>query len=128
MKFSEAEFQRALLLTLNRTKNIRAWRQNSGTVPLRGVDGVTQRVFRAGPPKGACDITGIASPSGLRIEIEVKSETGKTSAEQLAWGGMIVKYGGVFLEAKPTHGESVCEATDRVVNHLQDLIRFRERG
>lgn len=72
---------------------LRVWRQNTGAMSdKRG------RIVRFGVP-GAADISGILN-DGRRLEIEVKSSTGRESKEQIAFEKMIRKYGGVYIIAR----------------------------
>ena len=64
------------------------WRQNTGAARLPGRGGREQLV-RLGLP-GQGDITGFLAPSGVRIEIEVKTESrsSKESPVQVAFGAL----------------------------------------
>lgn len=125
IRVSEAEFQRALLIVLSAIPGVRVWRQNTGVVPVRDRNGVAERVFRAGPPKGAADITGIVEPCGWRLEVEVKSALGRVSREQSAWGAMIERMGGIHMVAKIEDGERPGDAAGRVARELGALIGSR---
>jgi len=92
----ELEFQDALKLHLGAHPYVRWWRQNSGVVPIRNRSGKVERYFHAGPPKGAADMSGIVRPEGWRLEVELKSATGKRSPEQIHWGEFIMSSGGVY--------------------------------
>jgi hypothetical protein len=48
---------------------------------------------------GAADITGIL-PSGVRLEIEVKSGNAKQSQEQKNFETMIQRHGGIYFVAR----------------------------
>ena len=75
----------------------RIWRQNCGEIPVRDRSGKVIRVFHPGPPTGAADITGVVSPEGWRIEIEVKSATGKCSKEQENWRVNMAQLGAIYV-------------------------------
>lgn len=64
------------------------WRQNTGAARLPGRGGREQLV-RLGLP-GQGDITGFLAPSGVRIEIEVKTEarSSRESPVQVAFGAL----------------------------------------
>lgn len=47
-------------------------------------------------PEGAADISGILA-SGRRLEVEVKTATGKQRVAQARWQTMIEKHGGLYL-------------------------------
>ena len=51
-----------------------------------------------GAPAGAADLTGIHG--GKRVEIEVKTEIGRPSAEQKLWAEMIRSKGGIYILAR----------------------------
>jgi hypothetical protein len=53
---------------------------------------------RFGVP-GQADISGLLS-SGRRVEIEVKSATGRQSPQQRAFEAMISKFGGLYILAR----------------------------
>lgn len=108
---SEHAFQTRLLLALSKIGGVRVWRQNVGTVRVPG----SERFFRAGPPKGAADITGIIAPEGLRLEIECKAGT-KRTPEQLAWGETMATLGAVYLVLDASIGvDAAVEAFHRAV-------------
>jgi len=46
--------------------------------------------------KGAADWAGILGPNGKRLELEIKTDVGKPSKEQLNWGKMISNLGGIY--------------------------------
>lgn len=92
----ELEFQGELMLALGARPDMRVWRQNVGSVPVRNEHGRILRVFHAGPPTGASDISGIVRPEGWRLELEMKSATGERSPAQERWADMIIRGGGVY--------------------------------
>lgn len=76
-----------------------AWRQNTGAVRMPGGPrGVRDRFVRFGRP-GAADITGILA-DGRRLEIEVKTASGKPSPEQFRFQEQIEAMGGVYILAR----------------------------
>jgi hypothetical protein len=93
---TETEIQRAILDYL-KLQGIFAWRVNN--VPVSMMRG-GQRVFRSfGGVKGVADIIGIL-PGGRLLAIEVKSEKGKPSPDQLAFGKAINGAGGLWFVAR----------------------------
>lgn len=114
MKHDEIPFMRLLMLALGRVRGLRIWRQNVGNIPIRDRTGKVQRIFSAGPPNGAADITGIMA-GGVRLEIEVKAAKGKASPEQQAWRRMIEAHGGVYIVAQYDEATSDDENVARVV-------------
>jgi len=62
---------------------------------------IGQRIIRFGVP-GQADLTGIL-PDGRRLEIEVKSPTGRQTAEQRSFQQMIERFNGVYILARSIH-------------------------
>lgn len=75
-----------------------------------------------GPPKGAADLSGIAIPSGRRIEIEVKGTTTPIASHQVDWGRWVTASGGVHAFAKPARGETLDAFFARFVDDLARLL------
>ncbi|MCU0691486.1 MAG: hypothetical protein MUF54_08795 [Polyangiaceae bacterium] len=125
---SEAVFMRQVMLALGRRGGLRLWRQNVATVAVRDDVGRVQRVFKAGPPKGAADLSGIVLPEGWRLEIEVKSAHGKLSEHQLRWGKFIERAGGVYVllhyDASESMGGNV-RAAEQLVEQAITARRMR---
>jgi len=92
-------------------RNVHFWRSNAGVAWLpspkdrRGI-----RPVRFGVP-GQADITGILAPSGRRIEIECKSDTGRQSVDQRNFEEMIREAGGIYLLVRS--GQELVEALTR---------------
>ena len=93
---TEAEFMRRLMLALGRRPDMRIWRQNVGSVPVRDADGRVLRVFHTGVPKGAADISGYVRPEGWRLEIEVKGPGGERRPEQETFARLVTAGGCVY--------------------------------
>jgi hypothetical protein len=94
---SELDFTREMLIALGARHDMRVWRQNVGSIPVRDRRGRVTRVFHAGPPIGASDISGIVAPEGWRLEIELKMPGGKRSKAQTVWANVIARMGGVYV-------------------------------
>lgn len=92
----EAVFQQHLLFRLNQLSSLRCWRQNTGECLVRDARGRPLRVFRAGPPNGAADISGVVN-DGRRLEIEVKSSGGRRSQAQIAWAAFMQRMHAVYV-------------------------------
>jgi hypothetical protein len=95
-----------ILGSLGRIKSIRVWRQNSGMLP-----NAQGRMVQFGTP-GAADITGIL-PDGRRLEIEVKTPTGRQSEQQKRYQAMIERFNGVYILAR---------SVDEAVNAVKSVI------
>ena len=93
-KGPEAEILKAIVEFLALyPKNVVAWRNNTGAYcPAPG------RFVRFGL-KGSADITGLLK-GGRRLEIEVKAPKGHLTEEQEAFGAMVTKMGGLYIEAR----------------------------
>jgi hypothetical protein len=87
---SEAAIQTETMRRLSEYAGLRIWRHNTGAAQYG------DRVVKFGVP-GAADLSGIASPSGRRIEIELKKPGGRQSAAQKSYGAMINKFGGFYI-------------------------------
>jgi hypothetical protein len=93
---SETEVQRAIMDYL-KLRGIFAFRVNN-IPPSMMRDG--KRVFRSfGGMRGVADIIGIM-PGGRLLAIEVKSETGRPSPDQVAFGEAINAAGGLWFVAR----------------------------
>jgi len=99
----ETTFQSALFDALNAPmRPTRVRRQNVGKVVKRDAEGRVFGVFRAGPPKGAADLCGLAAPDGLHIEVEVKVDAPQTKPQK-AWASFIETFGGVYVLVRYDH-------------------------
>lgn len=116
---SEANFMQKILLKLGSDPQIRIWRQNVGSVKIDG------RYFHAGPPKGAADLSGIVSPEGWRLEIEVKGPKKKQSIHQKKWQQMIEKRGGIYAIAVYDSQLSMRDNVDLARESVFKLINSR---
>lgn len=92
---TEKEIQTEILLTFGSLSCIRIWRSAVGV----GTPQHSSRPIQFGLA-GQCDISGIISPSGRRLEIEVKAENGRLAERQKLFGAMIERMGGVWIVAK----------------------------
>ncbi|MFB3893610.1 MAG: hypothetical protein ACE15C_16475 [Phycisphaerae bacterium] len=91
---SEKALQNDILRVFGTLPALRLWRANVG------VARIGTRVIRFGVP-GQADLTGILT-DGRRLEIEVKSPTGRQTAEQAAFQNMIEKFHGIYILARST--------------------------
>lgn len=93
---NEHSVQNAILRWFATQRAVRVWRQNTGVASYGA--GPNRRTVAFGVP-GAADISGIL-PDGRRLEVEVKSQTGRQSDQQRAFGAMIQKHQGVYIVAR----------------------------
>ena len=89
---TEQEILNEILRVFGTDLRIRLWRANTGVARMG------RRVVRFGVP-GQADLTGILS-GGIRLEVEVKAEGGRQTAEQKNYQAMIEGLGGVYVLAK----------------------------
>ncbi len=114
-----------LLVALGSRPDVRLWRQNVGRIPLRDAAGNITRVFHAGPPRGAADLSGIIRPEGWRLEIEVKAAGGKRTPEQLRWAEFIGSSGGIYLLAAFDPDLAMTDNVQQVVDALDTAVAKR---
>ena len=88
----EHAIQNQILHAFGTRPDMRLWRANTG-VARYGT-----RTVAFGVP-GQADLTGVL-PGGTRLEIEVKSATGRQSRDQAAYQQMIERFGGVYVLAR----------------------------
>ncbi len=88
----EKDVQHAILRTFGTLPRLRIWRANTG------VARIGKRVVRFGVP-GQADLTGIL-PDGRRLEVEVKSPTGRQTRDQKNFQRMIEKFNGIYVLAR----------------------------
>lgn len=91
-KTRESDTLAAIMVYLSGRTDLRAWRMNTGALK-------TDAGFvRFGLP-GQADISGIMD-NGRRLEIEVKSPSGRRSPAQDRYAAMIQKFGGLYILAR----------------------------
>lgn len=89
---NEHTVQNAILRRYGSRQDMRLWRANTGAATLHG------HHVRFGIP-GQADLTGML-PGGRRLEIEVKSATGRQTVDQVNFQKMIEKFGGLYILAR----------------------------
>ena len=89
---TESQIQAAIIRTFGTLPTMRIWRANTGAARFGN------QIVRFGVP-GQADLTGIL-PDGHRLEIEVKSATGRQSQDQANYQRMIERFGGVYILAR----------------------------
>lgn len=110
-KPSEKQTQNAILREFGSRNDMRLWRANAGMARFG------RRTVTFGIP-GQADLTGIL-PGGIRLEIEVKSSSGRQTRNQLSFARMIERFGGIYVLAR-----SVQDVWNAVGNYLHDHGRF----
>lgn len=116
MTISESTIQARILTEIGALPWLRIWRNNTGQAwtgnrveQIRGHtkvsvgpgDVVIRRAhpIRFGLP-GSADLTGVINPTGQRLEIEVKTPTGRQSKTQKNYQEMIESMGGIYILAR----------------------------
>lgn len=94
-KQSEHDIQNDILKRFATVGWMRLWRINVGA--LMTPDG--KRMVRTAPT-GFPDLSGYLIPSGRAIYIEVKSQRGRATTEQTAFGAMANRSGAVWMLAR----------------------------
>ena len=116
---------RRLMLALGRRPDMRIWRQNVGSVPVRDDQGRIVRVFHTGVPKGAADISGYVRPEGWRLEIEVKGPGGELRPEQETFARLVTGGGCVYALAAYDDRQSLTENIALGVRVVDEAIAKR---
>lgn len=96
----ELRYMNDLQGALGCLRELHVHRQNVGTVKIRDAIGHVTGVFRAGPPKGAADLTGWVIPEGWRLEIETKAEDTVQSSSQLSFQAACARGGVIYVLAR----------------------------
>jgi hypothetical protein len=102
----EKRIQNAIIREFGQRQDMRIWRQNTGVASFGG------RKVRFGVP-GQADVTGVIV-GGRRLEIEVKSATGRQSKEQADYQRIIERFGGLYILARSVQDvrDALLEAED----------------
>lgn len=96
----ERDIQTAILAAIGSRPDVRLWRANTGVaIPLAHACPLCRgRGVRFGVV-GQADLSGIVR-GGRRLEVEVKSPTGRPSEQQVRFGNMIRSKGGIYVVAR----------------------------
>jgi hypothetical protein len=124
---SETAFMRRLMLALGRRPDMRIWRQNVGSIPVRDERGRIVRVFHTGVPKGAADLSGYVRPEGWRLEIEVKDDGGVRSPEQETFARLVAQGGCVYALVVYDTARTMAENVAASVRLVEAAIAERRR-
>jgi hypothetical protein len=124
---NEGDFMRRLMLALGRRPDMRIWRQNVGSVPVRNALGRIERVFHTGVPRGAADLSGYVRPEGWRLEIEVKGPGGARSPEQETFARLVTAGGCVYALVAYDASRSLSENIAAGVRVVEQAVAARRR-
>ena len=89
---TEKQIQNSIIRELGTKPWLRIWRANVG------VARINRRVVRFGIP-GQADLTGILY-DGRKIEIEIKSATGRQTQDQKNFQAIIERFNGIYILAR----------------------------
>lgn len=113
------KFQGALMFALGSRPDIRVWPRKVGmAIPLHGDRPVYYGI------KGESDLDGIVS-GGRRLSIEIKTGSGRRSSDQINWGNMVTKFGGLYVLA---HWDYDYEPLEKAVQRVVDEVIRKMRG
>lgn len=120
----EQDFQQQLRIAVTAAKlPVRLWRQPTGRLELAGTKG-----FVEAAPIGAADLTGVVSPEGWRIEIEVKGPRTPVTTEQVHWRETMREAGAIALLVRYDGKLSEDENLRAAVETIRTAIEERRRG
>lgn len=85
----EREVQHAIRLALGRAPDLTLWRNNTGALK-----DATGRLVRYGLAVGSADLIGILAPAGRLVALEVKTASGRTTADQDLFLDLVRRRGG----------------------------------
>jgi hypothetical protein len=116
-----------ILIAVGGMPDVRVWKQVNGMAIPYGAE----HPVHFGGPNGQGDIGGIMRVSqlvdpdgglyqtrntyGVRLEIEVKTGSGRPSKEQIVYQKMIEKFGGIYILAR---------SVDDALRPIQNALRF----
>ncbi len=98
VNLEEKKTQNDIIRTFSTRSDMRLWRANSGVAKFEDERTGKERQVRFGIP-GQADLSGIVE-DGVRLEIEVKSKTGKQTIAQKNFQNMIDDFGGIYILAR----------------------------
>ena len=120
---SEAKIQNEVRARLNNSKLLRLYRNNTGQTPLPcpgcfiqlcgRCEGKYRRPIKFGLAVGSADLIGFTR-FGRFISVEIKTDKGKLSKEQIIWMKLVKEWGGIARVIR-----SVAEA-DAFLKELED--------
>lgn len=93
---TEQDFMQALRIEVTRSLGgaVRLWRQPAGRFETKRGGWVD------GAPVGAADLTGVISPGGTRLEVEVKGARTRVTDEQVNWRESMAERGAVAVQVR----------------------------
>jgi hypothetical protein len=89
----EAMLQKIVLAHVNQIPGVEVWRMNTGGAYVRGA-------WVSFGREGQADLAGLMAPSGRRLEIELKTKTGRQRDAQRTYQEMIERHGGLYILAR----------------------------
>ena len=120
----ESTFGLALERALNAPGRLtRVVRVNAGTFVKRDERGHVLGAVR-GAPAGTADLVGIAGPTGLYFETELKADGGRIRPAQRARAATVRRLGGVYLVVEHDDSASLADNVLRGVREVDDALLF----
>jgi len=89
---TEAQISDAIRLALGSDPTLVLWRNNVGIA--EHWNGKSVSVVKYGLANGSADFVGVLMPAGRFVALEVKTPTGRATAEQLQWLALVRRFGG----------------------------------
>ena len=114
---SEAEFQAKVIRAIGSKPEYRLWRHFVGKLYTEAGHPIRVGI------KGSCDLTGLDTRTGRRLEIEMKAAGGKRSPEQINWGERMTEQHAIYLVATYDKSLSMRENIERVLAELEEKSR-----
>lgn len=111
------KFVQALLLAFGSKPYMRVWERFVGAGRAMNSD----RIIAFGLP-GESDIQGILMPNGRMICIEAKTGKAKLTDRQEKFRAMILKFGGIYIEARADSEAGIAKGVERAIAELETSI------
>lgn len=100
----EATILAGILAALGLEPDLKLFRNNVGVAEYG------KAKVRYGLLPGSADLIGVLAPTGRLVSLEVKSDTGRLTPEQVKWAAMVRRMGGFAAVVRSTQ-----EARDAIV-------------
>lgn len=107
----ERDLQHAVRLRLGREADLCLWRNSAGATEEWNPDTAKARTIRYGLAPGAADLIGLLRPNGRFFALELKTDRGRLSPEQVRWLDLVRSFGGFAGVARSV--DEAVEALER---------------
>ena len=120
---NETELVQRIRLAIGQDPDVVAWRNSTGVLAADfGAKG--HRRVRYGLCEGSADLICIVAPYGRFVALEVKSATGKIRNEQIVFGNLVERMGGIWRVVRSV--EDALEAIDEAKGSRFNLGRVAQ--